>query len=288
MAVIDGSHRMEAAMQMGEQTLDALVYIDLTIEEEAKLYRQFGDYLGQTALDKFHAGLTEGIQQYRDIDAIVVRQGLHIPNQLGSINGSIDAVDALIKISTMYGNDMLSRTLELTHDAWGDEHRAYRHMILSGTAAFLIRFHTHPNFSRKRLLQRMKRLGMGHIERLALSIKEGSLASNTGAAWGQALLAIHDQRIQEGNDLGEWVKRHVTEKTKQASRDSLNKLRAAETKEQRTARAQKAADTRFGFTARNTTCPYCHAGPNQRCTNSKGQPTHNYHKDRLIAARPKP
>lgn len=277
MAVIDGSHRVAAALEVGVETMDALVYIDLSIEEEAKLYRQFGDYLNQTALDKFHAGLTEGIPQYQEIAAILVRQGLHIPNQLGSTNGAIDAVDALITIHTTYGSTMLTHTLALICEAWGDNHRNFRSMVLRGTAAFLIRFENHVNYDRKRLIRRMQRNGMAHLERMTMSIREGSMSSNSHAAWGQALLALHDSRTQEGHDLGDWVKRHITEQNREAKRENLDKVRKNLTPEQKKAMGVKAGATKRGYDIRAVPCEFCGSPVGDPCTTFSGKPIAYYH-----------
>jgi hypothetical protein len=277
MAVIDGSHRVAAAMEVGVETMDALVYIDLSIEEEAKLYRQFGDYLNQSALDKFHAGLTEGIRQYQEISAILVRQGLHIPNTLGSTNGAIDAVDALINISTTYGNQMLQDTLALLCDAWGDNHRNFRSMILRGTAAFLIRFQTNPNYTRKRLIRRMQRNGMPQLERMTMSIREGSMSSNSHTAWGQALLALHDSRSREGYDLGDWVKRHITEQNRESKRENLEKVRKNLTPEQKNKMGVKAGATKRGFDIRAVACEFCGSPVGDPCVTFSGKPIKYYH-----------
>jgi len=296
MAVIDGQHRKEAAHRMGVTHMNALVYIDLTIEDEARLYRKFGDYLKQTALDRFHAGLTEGVPAYQEIASVIVRQGLHIPHSTGNTTNKVVAVDALITVHRVYGLGILSQTIGLLHDAWAGEPRAYRAMVVTGTAAFLARFSAHPNYNHKRLVQRMTRQGVSALERRAWAIRDGSLASNPNFAWGQALLGLHDFREPEGSELGEWPRRHFTEQAAASLGKRMASYNASLTPEQRSERATKAnqvmtpearserakrgIQTRKGYSDLEVICTYCNAMPGYPCCNSQGGVLDRAHKGR--------
>ena len=301
MAIIDGQHRVEAAKVMGLDAVDAMVYIDLTLEDEARLYRKFGDYLKQTALDRFHAGVAEHKPEYLAIQRILTGHQLHVPNSLSGATGSVDAVDALVRVSMIYGLEILDDTLALLHDAWLHEHRAYRAMCITGTAAFLARFGISPRYRRSRLINRMKRQGIGGIETSAFKIKDANLATNPTAGWGMALLTGHDFNLPEDQRLGDWPRRHVTEQAHQALSANIKRVNANKTPEQRSAAAKKsrdtlgpdgmsakavrAATTRRGYSHRAVECPYCHAPAGKPCKSNTGNWIPGVHNDRRDASK---
>lgn len=283
-AAIDGQHRWEAAKRLGIETVDALVYIDLSTEDEARLYRKFGDYLRQTALDKYHAAVTERVPEYLAIQRILGALGLHVPQTLGSANHTVDAVDALIRVTRTYGLDGLNNTLNLISDAWDGEHRCYRSMILMGTAAFLARYQDHPNYHRKRLVSRMNKQGMNAIERQAYVIRDANLAPNPNSGWGQALLQLHDRRQPPGTELGDWPKRLMTEQAAAASAANIRKVSASLTPQQKSAMSIKASETRSGTPSpRTVACSYCHANVGNMCISNTNNVLPNYHNVRRAA-----
>jgi Family of unknown function (DUF6551) len=284
-AIIDGQHRVETAKRMGIPTMDALVYIDLTLEDEARLYRKFGDYLKQTALDKYHAGIAEHRPEYLAIQRVLQDIGLHVPQALGAGIRGIDAVDAIVRVATIYRPDGLSNALRLLHDAWDGQTRIYRSLTIFGTAMFLARFQDHPNFNRKRLIARMKRLGLSTVERQAYVIRDANLAPNPNSGWGQALMQVHDKGQPPGHELGEWQKRILTEETSNKFATHIRHINANTTPEQRSNNANKAAKTRFGNTPQDVICTYCRADVGTRCANARGEYTNNYHQARLNALR---
>lgn len=299
-AILDGQHRVYVAKHFGIKTMDAFVYIDLTVQDEARLYRKFGEYLKQTALDRYHAGIAEGLLEYLAIQRIVAKNHMHIPNSLGSHPNSIDAVEALIKVTKTYGLDTLDDTLGLLHDAFDGEHRAYRGISLNGTAAFLARFKTNRLYVRKRLVQRMAREGVSNLEGRAKKAMEINIATTSGAGWGQALLALHDYRQDEDLRLGDWPRRHLSEEVVKTARATLAKNQANMTPAQRSARAQKAQDgltpeqktaralkavtTRQGYSNRVVACSFCGAEPNKPCRSDSGNWIPGVHRDRREAA----
>ena len=301
LAIIDGHHRVRAAEFYGLQTMDALVYIDLTLEDEARLYRKFGDYLKQTALDRYHAGVAEKLPEYIAIQGILGNLGLHVPNALTKTNHTVCAVDALIKVAKTYGPDNLGNTLSLLNDAWDGHHLAFRSSVIQGAAMFQARFADKKAYNRKRLVDRLNRDGIHAVEQRAENIKNASMASNPNAAWGMAFLAYHDKLIPEARQLGDWPRRHVSEQLKAQLSTNLREINAAVTPAQRTARIKKAlatktpearsaaavksAKTRFGYTPRSVPCPVCYAEAGSVCLSKTGGIIPQYHNVRRDAAK---
>lgn len=211
-------------------------------------------------------------------------------------NNAIAAVDALLKVHSTYKMGLLRETLSLLTEAWHGDHRAYRAMCLLGTAAFLARYYTHPNYNRRRLVTRMTKDGIPALERRANSIKEAILATNPNNAWGQALLTLHNFRVPEGNELPEWPKRHITEEVaaqRAARMKSMNDLLTPEDHKARSNKAMKtlghealsqkairAAVSRRGYSARNVPCPLCKADSGKPCRTSGNNELPNVHKAR--------
>jgi len=290
-AVIDGHHRMQAAMQKGITALDALVYIDLTLADEARLYRKFGDYLKQTPLDKYHAGIAEGMPEYLAIQRTLQAHNLHVPVNLGTTNDTVDAVDALIRVSRDLGLHILNDTLGLLRSAWGGEHRAYRSSIVMGLAHFLARYQQAPNYNQLRLIRHMRETGMAEIEVKARAIHAAQGPNTISMAWGQAFLYFHDLRVREENKLGAWTRKFIHPAQTQAWRANLRNVTAQETPDARKARSAKSAETQKArrasgllYTANKLPCPYCYVEAGKPCLNAQDKPLTSFHKARFKAA----
>jgi hypothetical protein len=284
MAIIDGQHRWEAAVSNNEKTLDGLVYIDLTVEQEADLYRKFGDYLRQTPLDKYHAALTQGVVEYIAIDRIVHSFGLHVPQTLAVGPRAIVAVDALLTIARAHKLGLMRETLALINDAWDGQPRAYRATVLRGTAAFLARFFTHKNFNRKRLVARMAKEGISKVEERAGRLREG-ITTDAVSAWGQALMGLHDSRAPEGTELAIWLRKLYTEEGRATQSKSAIDALAKLTPVQRADRAFKGWETRKGYKYADVRCTYCNADVGTPCISDNGIEASSSHKVRRMLAR---
>jgi hypothetical protein len=284
MAIIDGQHRWEAAVANNEKTLDGLVYIDLTIEQEAELYRKFGDYLRQTPLDKYHAAITQGVTEYLAIDRIVHSFGLNVPQTLVVGPRAIVAVDALLSIAKNYKLGLMRETLSLLNDAWDGQPRAYRAVVLRGTAAFLARFFTNKNFNRKRLVARMTKEGISKVEERAGRLREG-ISTDAVSAWGQALMGLHDARAPEGTELAIWLRKHYTDEGKESQAKAVRTLLDNLTPEQRQARSNKSWNTRHGYKTTDVRCTYCNADVGTPCFSDNGVKASSSHKQRRMLAR---
>ena len=211
-AIIDGHHRAQASVVHGVEALDAYVYLDLTREEEAALYAEFGDYLKQTARDRFAAGLVAQDENILALNALVERAGLRVLIGGGQTRGGIQAVNALVSVARDYDPDHLTRTLTFLKAAFGDDERAYTSNIIKGTAAFLIRYHNHPKLQLTKLIQRLRGGGREELTARALGVARAERTSGTPAI-GKALLYIHNDGLSV-NRLPVWQDRWLSETVK--------------------------------------------------------------------------
>lgn len=117
--VIDGQHRIEALRQFGfeSDSLQCWVYDDLSSEDEADRFLKLNDALQVQALPKFHAAVHAGREVECDIDRIVRSNGLVVSRH--KVPGAIGAVGTLRRVYKR-GPEVLSRTLGIVRDAYGD------------------------------------------------------------------------------------------------------------------------------------------------------------------------
>lgn len=266
-AIIDGQHRREAAMAKGITGLDAYVYIDLTVEDEARLYRKFGDYLKQTARDKFLASLVERQPEAVAINRLLEEQGLHVAQSTNNTNG-VAAVEALINVTRQQGPHILRETLKLLHDSFGGEPRAYIGSAIKGAAMFLDRHLLSQNFKRARLVERLKRGGFNGWQQKALnvnSLERGDL----GTAYGKALMLIHDWK-PGGYKLTEWPERKYSKEVTEQFTARLRTMQPMVTRLQQ---------ERAAIRTLEVNCLTCGAQPGTPCIG-----TQYYHKSRRAKA----
>jgi hypothetical protein len=272
-ALIDGHHRLEAIIANGIDTVSAQVFIDLTIEQEARLYRQFGDYLRQTAVDRYLAARMEGDPDTLAMDRMLANFGLSVTSNGAPQSGSIQAVAMLQRVAETLGTDVLRETLRFLHDAFGTDMRAYTSNAINGTAQFAIRFFKHPKFRRTNFIGRLQEIGVTGVIRQAHDIAAAERTAG-GNAWGMALVKIHDYKREQANRLGAWPVQVYTEKGKEQARKNLiEKALPASINAKKIAAAKRAQA--------DADCPKCNAQPGWKCTYPNGEPlTSQVHNER--------
>lgn len=137
--IVDGQHRYEGTKTwLGDwkgQTLDCLVFENLTEKEEADLFLGTNETLRVDAFEKFGIALTAGYEAQVNVDALIQKNGLkRSKNHEGS---SVSCVTTLLKIYQL-GPDCLDRTLKIVHESLGDV--GLERDILEGVGLLVSRF----------------------------------------------------------------------------------------------------------------------------------------------------
>jgi uncharacterized protein DUF6551 len=253
-AVIDGQHRSEVAKRHGYTGMDAYVYIDLTVEEEARLYRQFGDYFRQSARDRWYAAIVERQPEALAIERILAEFGLHVSNDAGR-PGGVAAVESIMKISRQHGPVLLRETLRTLNDAFGHDPVAYIGAALVGMAMFLDRFNANPKYKRAQLVDRLNRIGARKWEQQALHV-QALERGDKGVAFGKALLIIHDNGRKPEFRLSEWQERKLTPSSLAAARERIKKATKRSVEARKNGAVERSKEVR---------CRTCHAAPGKLC-----------------------
>lgn len=254
-AIIDGQHRREAAMRNGISALDAYVYIDLSVEDEARLYRKFGDYLRQTARDRWFAAIAEKQPEALAIQRMLAEFNLRIVNDARTQHG-VAAVQSIWRVAENWGPHILRETFRTLHDGFDGDPLGYVGPAIVGMAMFLDRFNANPKYSRKRLVERLQRAGAAKLEQQALhvlALEKGGVAS----AYGKALLSMHDQGVKPEYRLGIWQERVLAPETAAMLREGLKKNAVPVMLQKRREGAiNRALEVR---------CKSCHVAAGKRC-----------------------
>lgn len=121
--ILDGQHRImgfRAWIGDGwrEQQILCRVYVGLSEEDEADLFLKLNDVKAISAFDKFRVGVNAQRDVETDIDRIVRALGLKVSKQ--KTEGGVGAVGTLRKVYSRGGPAVLSRTLRILRDAYGD------------------------------------------------------------------------------------------------------------------------------------------------------------------------
>lgn len=145
--VLDGMHRIEFAKAAGwDQPLDAIVFHDLTVEEEAGLFLLYNNKKDPSAMSRFKARVVTRNEVAVEIDRIIHENGWEV-NRNGA-PGSLAAVDAAERVfRTGAGalpegeyNNLLDQVLATITAAWGLDPAGVHQHILSGMGMFYARF----------------------------------------------------------------------------------------------------------------------------------------------------
>lgn len=143
--VLDGQHRLMALHIMGwngDQTVPCEVHDGLSLEQEAKLFRQRNTAVKPNLIDSFYVRLSERETVAVDINSIVREFGWEIPRALEQGTGKISSVDGLesvytgrgLKVTPKLGHmpEALRLTLQIVTDAWGHDKRAAAGVVIKG------------------------------------------------------------------------------------------------------------------------------------------------------------
>ena len=141
LAIIDGSHRYHALVQMGMKNanVNALVYFGLSIEDEAHIFALTNkEHTKPTPSQIFKAGIVAGDDVSIGINEVVEKAGAKVDFSAGP--DKIRCVATLRKVYDNAGANVLLKTLQTLRDAYPNNKEMYRDQIISAVACIYNRY----------------------------------------------------------------------------------------------------------------------------------------------------
>lgn len=139
--VIDGGHRRAALIEAGEgeTSVNAEVYSNLELADEAALFRYRNNTQKVGYLDRFRVRLIEGEKNAVEVEKLAIKHGWAV------VTNPTDNIPVLLsvrKLEQLYlmDPDVADLTLETVTRAWGYAYDAVDYRILDGLARFLRRY----------------------------------------------------------------------------------------------------------------------------------------------------
>ena len=189
--LIDGQHRIAALKQWlsswQDQQVQCWTYEGLSEAEEAEKFLALNDTLPVRAFAKFKVSVQAGRDTEADVDRIVRALGLRIARGSG-----ISAVATLRRVYARGGAAVLSRTLRIIRDAYGEA--GLDGPVIDGIGLLCQRYNG--DLSEQRAIER---LSSAHGGVSGLLSRAGQLRQSTGSATAQCVAAAAVEVINRGS-----------------------------------------------------------------------------------------
>lgn len=141
LAVIDGSHRYHALIQMGmaDMNVNALVYFGLSIKDEANIFALTNkEHTKPTPSQIFKAGIISGDSVSNEIHLIAKKSGAIIDEKPGV--GIVRCIATLRRVYTNAGADILEKTLTTLQGAYPDSNDTFHSQMVSAVGCIYNRY----------------------------------------------------------------------------------------------------------------------------------------------------
>lgn len=158
LAIIDGSHRYHALIQMGMEnsSINALVYFGLSIEDEAHIFALTNkEHTKPTPSQIFKAGIVSGDKTCVGIANVVAKVGASFDEGPGA--NVIRCIATIRRVYTNAGPSVLAKTLETLKAAYPDNKEMYRDQMISAIGCIYHRYGK--KVDQKRLSETLARIG---------------------------------------------------------------------------------------------------------------------------------
>lgn len=140
--VMDGQHRILALIELGlgATLLDCAVYDDLTLADEARMYRVLNNSRISGVWEDFKVGLIEGDSEWTSIVKIADRVGLRVRQQGG--DGMVSCIAAMRSVwrTGESGPAALGFALSVAVNAWGSRSDSVDGHLVAGLGRMYARY----------------------------------------------------------------------------------------------------------------------------------------------------
>lgn len=192
-AVVDGQTRLAALRQLGHLNALCLVYVGLSPEQEASLFRRLQKGRRNiTALESFRAAVFERDPAAVDIADIADRCGFVL--EKSNVGNAIQAVKALEETYDRYGDEMVEYVLEVIAGAWEFKRgkAANTNEMLRGLAYFADR---EDSLDQAKLIRRLSIVDPATLHTRASQLRQGrGMGGKSPTYMAQAIAAEYRRR----------------------------------------------------------------------------------------------
>lgn len=198
-AILDGGHRLTKYRMMhgDDAQMRALIYIDLTVAEEADLWSGFNrDRKKTQPSEEFKSDLTALRPDAIEIQSILDSLGLHFAARGASKENAIEGIETVRKLHRDYGTNSVREILRTLRDSMGTGEGAIQAMIIKGLASFATRYYGLPTFDKARLEMILTTHSAAQIKSLASTIRSASGNADMTSCIGMALLQLYNHGLR--------------------------------------------------------------------------------------------
>jgi hypothetical protein len=137
--VIDGQHRVRAAMERGLGDTKALCHVwsGLSLEEEAAKFLALNDVRSVSAIDKYEIGLVANDPACVGVRDILAKHGLRVAGRSGD-----GVVRCVSKALALYDRDpaLLDSVCLVLTESWGTRQAAFEQLLVAGLGTVCDRY----------------------------------------------------------------------------------------------------------------------------------------------------
>lgn len=196
--IIDGQHRVTALKRLGMPTVKAEVYVGLSIEEEAKKYKDFNTRPTKSPNSIAKADIKYGDEFAEMILFSVLESGMDIDyDNQNPRYGYISAYRSLERVYKKYGGSGLTETLKFIKDTFGNEKIYFQGFIIEGFAKFLATYYE--NIKKDDLTERLRKKGFSDFN--AEINKQRPSFKSKKECLPFVLADIHNKKRRKNNQL---------------------------------------------------------------------------------------
>jgi len=187
-ALIDGQHRCAIARTAELEEVPALVFYDLTIEQESELFSMFQrERRSITPIVRFNADVISKHPDALAIKRIATANGFEITDLIGA--GKIRAVASLERVyAETDGPEKLGRVLALIGATWPEMPEAASMQMIRGLSLFLDQVES---IDDDRFVSRLERYTPSDLSRKASNLRDIHGNSGTIARFAAEIIANH-------------------------------------------------------------------------------------------------
>lgn len=196
--IVDGQHRVVALIRLGRSSIKCTVHTDLTVTDEAEMYRKINERKMKSKNAFAKADLKSGVPYAVEIDYLVRKSGFLVDyEKRGRSSNSLKAYESLRRVYDKLGAEHLHDTLIIGKDIFGGTYSEMQGWVIEGLAEFLNAF---PEFDEKRMKEKMSGISFAEIKKMN-NQKKVEIGKSPKKSLPFTLVNIYNKRLSKDKQL---------------------------------------------------------------------------------------